>query len=659
MSAAITGKTLLNQYRVEVYIASTPLGELHRALDERYGRYVAITVLPKSISEDGDALKELEDKATSLQTIAHSNIAKYIGLRKTPHIAFIIEEWIDGPSLQEVIDAAPLHVNESLIFAKAIGSALDTLHKKNLIHGALSPESIRINQRGEIFISGIPNAHPIETSNPLKLNKYPPIYTSPEEINGKKLTTASDIYSLAVILYELVTKSWINGKKVPSSNKAIEDIHLSSNPPPPISLNKAVPDHVSRMILWALRKNPDDRFKTATELLSSLALAAKISMDEIPALITPASGPVTSGLLAKWNYLPQPKATIASDTVPLPDRLATISTPKKQQKSRIGFVPIFLLLIFSGFASLFWFVQPQETELFTPEPSTPFAADYTPPPTFTPLPKPTDVHGGRIAYTCTRGDFNQLCMINRDGSGLTQLTDMEASNYYPIFSPDGGSLLFASNRNGSFDLYQLLFSEKQLFRVTENIGNVVSPDYSPDGRRIVFVNRAGSGPASIWMVNSDGLNPKLIFTGSGDIVAVSWSPDGNQIAYAMNLGVVNEFEIYTMNIEGKEHQRITQGLKGIGGSVDWSPDSKSLLIYAGPVGDKDIFKIDAANGNYVQLTDGGNNAGASFSPDGLYVVFNSLRNDDQADLYIMRVDGTNQVQLTNDPEPDWGPQWIQ
>ena len=114
-----------------------------------------------------------------------------------------------------------------------------------------------------------------------------------------------------------------------------------------------------------------------------------------------------------------------------------------------------------------------------------------------------------------------------------------------------------------------------------------------------------------------------------------------------------------MNIEGKDHQRITQGLKGVGGSVDWSPDGKFLLIYAGPVGDKDIFKIDVSNSNFIQLTDGGNNAGASFSPDGLYVVFNSLRNDDQADLYIMRVDGTNQVQLTNDPEPDWGPQWIE
>jgi len=250
-------------------------------------------------------------------------------------------------------------------------------------------------------------------------------------------------------------------------------------------------------------------------------------------------------------------------------------------------------------------------------------------------------------------------MINRDGSGMIQLSDMEASNYYPVFTRDGSGLLFVSNRNGPFDLYLLLFAEKQLLQITQNVGNVVSPDYSPDGRRIVFVNRVGDGPTTIWMVNSDGLNPHLVYTGANAIVAVAWSPDGEKIAYAMSIGQSQEYEIFTMNTEGKDHVRISKGLKGIGGSLGWSPDGKSLLISAGPYGDKDIFKVEVADGAYTQLTKGGNNAGASYSPDGKYIVFNSLRNDDQADLYIMRSDGMNQVQLTNNPEPDWGARWTQ
>jgi TolB protein len=310
--------------------------------------------------------------------------------------------------------------------------------------------------------------------------------------------------------------------------------------------------------------------------------------------------------------------------------------------------------------ALFWFVRPAPVAIPTPIQFTPFAADYTPPPTFTPLPKPTDPNGGRIAFTCTRGDYNQLCLINRDGTGLTQLSDMNASNYYPAFSPDGSSLLFASNRNGPFDLYLLVFGQKELIQLTKYVGDVVSPDYSPDGQKIVFVNRVSpDSPTAIWIMNSDGLNPHPVYTGTNTIVAVAWSPDGEQIAYAMSMGIPQEYEIYTMNVDGKNHLRISQGLKGIGGSIDWSPDGERLLIYAGAYGDKNLYTLDVPTGKYTQLTDGGNNAGGSYSPDGRYIVFNSLRNNDQADLYIMRANGENQIQLTNDPEPDWGAVWTQ
>ncbi len=413
------------------------------------------------------------------------------------------------------------------------------------------------------------------------------------------------------------------------------------------------------MILWALRKKPDDRLKTTTELLSSLALAAQISVDEVPLRAAPTNAPVTTETLREWEFLPPPKPSlITQDLPPLEDRLTAIDALKpKRSQARIGIVPIFIFILIAGFASLFWLVRPAPIPVPTPVRFTPFASSFTPPPTITPSPRPTDEHGGRIAFTCTRGDYNQICMINRDGTGLAQLTDMDASNYYPAFTPDGSSLLFASNRNGPFDLYLLLFGKKQLFQITENVGNVISPDYSPDGRTIVFANRVGDGPTSIWMVNADGLNPRLMYTGTNTIVAVAWSPDGERIAYAMSIGTPQEYEIFIMDSNGKNHVRISQGLRGIGGSIDWSPDSKNLLVYAGVFGDKNIFQIDAATGDFIQLTDGGNNAGGVYSPDGRYIVFNSLRNDDQADLYIMRANGENQVQLTNHPEPDWGPQW--
>jgi TolB protein len=665
MPSFTLGQTFLNQYHVEEFVALTPLGELYRATDTRTNKPLALTLLPKTVYESAEALKALDAQSAKLRSISHPNLAPYLGLYQTPTLAFQLEEWIDGPSLNEIFGKAPLKVNEILIYIKALSSALEALHKQNYLHLNLAPELIRINKQGEIFLGGIGTARQIGKKTDSELpSKYPRLYFSPEQFNDQPLTTASDIYALTILIYQLATGKWINGKSAPKTDDAIKKVHLESTPPAPISLNKEIPDHFSRMILWALRKKPEDRLKTTTELLSSLALAARSSVDEVPLRTTPTTGPVTSEILSQWEFLPPPKLNILTQGVPpLEDRMAEIKSVQAQKRgTRLGIMTVFIFVLVAGFGSLFWFVRPAPVVIPTPVQFTSFvASNYTPPPTrfATPIPRPTDPNGGRIAFTCTRGDYNQLCMINRDGTGLTQLSDMEASNYYPIFTQDGSALLFASNRNGPFDLYLLVFGEKQLVQITDDVGNVVSPSYSPDGRRIVFANQAGEGPASIWMVNADGLNPNLVYTGADDIVAAAWSPDGEKIAYAMSVGIPQEYEIFTMDTNGKNHLRISQGLQGIGGSIDWSPDGKSLLVYAGVYGDKNIFKIDVATGDYTQLTDGGNNAGASYSPDGRYIVFNSLRNDDQADLYIMRADGSNQVQLTNDPEPDWGPVWTQ
>lgn len=659
MALTLIGKSLLNQYHVEEFSTHTSLGERYRATDDRSNKSFALTLLPKTISDNSEVFKELETDSKKLQILSHPNLTKFIGVFQTPTLAFLLEDWIDGPSLQTILDHAPIGVDEALIYAKAICNALDALHKQGCLHLHLAPELIYINKKGEIFLGGIAYAQPTNIPQKIRSPKYLQLYNSPEQIEERTLTSSADTYALAVLLYELVTGLWVNGKRAPKTNESIRKAHLELTPPAPNSLNTQVPDHFSRMILWALRKKPEERLKTTTELLSALALAARVSVDEIPLRINPKTGPITSEILGNWKFLPAPKINILTDdTPPLEDRLAALSAPKKKNP-KVRALPIIMVVLFASLIALVWFVRPVEITIATPVHFTPFAADYTPPPTYTPLPKPTDPHGGRIAFTCTRGNYNQLCMINRDGSGFTQLTNMAASNYYPIFTHDGNSLLFSSNRNGSFDLYLQKFSEKKLIQITNDIGNVISPDYSPDGRRIVFANRVGNDPTSIWMVNADGLNPKLVYTGTRDIVATAWSPDGEQIAYAMSMGIPQEYEIFVMDANGRNHIRISQGLMGIGGSVDWSIDGKFLLIHAGIFGDKNIYKLEVETGKANQLTNGGNNAGASYSPDGLYIVFNSMRNDEQADLYIMRADGTNQIQLTNHPEPDWGPRWIE
>jgi TolB protein len=280
------------------------------------------------------------------------------------------------------------------------------------------------------------------------------------------------------------------------------------------------------------------------------------------------------------------------------------------------------------------------------------------PATLTPPPSPTKEHIGRIIFTCTRGDYNQLCLVNADGTGYQQLTSLEANSYYPVYSPKGGSIVYASNQDGGvFDLFLFVFEGSKLSRLTKQVGNVVSPTFSPDGSKILFANRAGEGPTSLWMVDSTGENANILYPGPNTIVAADWSPDGNTIAFVMAVNGPDDYQVFLMGADASNVRQLTYGLPGIGGSLDWSPDGKSLLIYAGAQGDRNIFLINVQQETAAQLTNGGNNAASSFSPDGQWIAFNSLRNNGQADIFIMRPDGTDVRQITDNPEPDWQPQW--
>lgn len=280
-------------------------------------------------------------------------------------------------------------------------------------------------------------------------------------------------------------------------------------------------------------------------------------------------------------------------------------------------------------------------------------------PSATPLPYPTDVHGGHIVFTCTRNNVNQICIINADGSGYKQLTNNSTNTYYPSISPDSKSIVYAVNQYDNFDLYSITLSDSKVTQLTSGIGNSFSPDFSSDGKQILFVNKTADGKSELWVMGSNGEKPHAIYTGTKTIVGAAWSRDGNQIAFAMSVENNFSYQVFVLsaNQPTQPPRQITKGVGDIGGSLAWFPDGANILIYAGPVAAREIYRVDVATGALTQLTFGGNNAAAAYSPDGQYIVYNSLRNNNQADLYIMRADGHSTRQLTDNPEPDWQPQW--
>jgi dipeptidyl aminopeptidase/acylaminoacyl peptidase len=280
-------------------------------------------------------------------------------------------------------------------------------------------------------------------------------------------------------------------------------------------------------------------------------------------------------------------------------------------------------------------------------------------PSATPLPLPTDVHGGHIVFTCTRNNVNQICIINADGSNYKQLTNNSTNTYYPAISPTSRTIVYAVNQYDYFDLYSMDLIDSKTTQLTSDIGNLFSPDFSSDGKQILFVNKTLDGKSELWVMGNAGENPHAIYTGVNAIVGAAWSHDGSQIAFAMSVQNTFSYQVFVLNAHqpSQPPRQITQSAQDIGGSLAWSPDGSNILVYAGPVAAREIYRVDVATGAMTQLTLGGNNAAAAYSPDGQYIVYNSLRNNDQADLYIMRADGHSTRQLTSFPEPDWQPQW--
>ncbi len=282
---------------------------------------------------------------------------------------------------------------------------------------------------------------------------------------------------------------------------------------------------------------------------------------------------------------------------------------------------------------------------------------YTPTPTA--VPTPTSIHGGHIVFTCTRKNVNQICMIRADGTGYQQLTNGDQNAYYPVMSPDTKTIVFALNQYDIFNLSVLTLANSDVSTLTDQIGNSFSPDFSPDGKQIVFVNKVGDTPSALWVVSSDGKKPHQVYAGPRNIVGAAWGPDGHTIAFTMEVDSAFTYQVFLIDLNNLNAgpKQVSRGRNDIGGSLDWSPDGKDLVIFAGPVAAREVYRLDIGSGALTQVTFGGNNAAASYSPDGQYIVYNSLRNNNQADLYIMRSDGHSTRQLTSNPEPDWQPQW--
>lgn len=614
--------------------------EAYRAWDNQTHQAVCLRLLPETDDESRRLSPvEGETRTRDLERVAHPGILPYLGLFEFSGQRFWVEGYIDGPTLRYVLNTAserqPLPLNEALTYIKSLSSELAALHEMGWVHGSLRPESVRLGRDGSIHLSGLFAAR--------RLGELP---------------AAADVSALAAILYEMLAGRLPDETPLPDLRK----------------LNPDAPEFLARTLPRALDENADNRISDPNEFFLTVCLASRVEAARLPDRIPSPQGhggrdvsseSRSAALLETWNYLPP--------ITPPPAATKTLERDKRRRS------PVWYWLVAAGvvlgaglLAGYFFTAQTQLPEQVLPT-LVPIATapDLAPLPTLesigiaTDTPVPTisapDGLGGRIVFTCTRSDIMQLCMVIPTGAGgVARLTGETAHDFYPSFSPDGKEILFASNRGGNYDLYLKLLDADILTQLTTDIGDVSSASFSPDGKRVVFSNSVGGKPSALWTVDSDGKHPLLLYEGAGNIASPAWSPNGKSIAFAMSSAAAPDaYEVFIYDLETKKIAPVTQGhLSNTGGSVDWSPDGRFLLLFAGTPGNNDIYSLELVSGTITQLTKGGNNASPAWSPDGRWIVFNSMRaTAGNANIFIMRPDGSDVRQLTNDAEPDWQPRW--
>jgi len=254
---------------------------------------------------------------------------------------------------------------------------------------------------------------------------------------------------------------------------------------------------------------------------------------------------------------------------------------------------------------------------------------------------------GKIVFACYVKQIDQICIMNADGTGRSQLTKFNATAFYPSISPDGTTVYFSSKQAGGFEIYSVPVYGGDAKKLTNGIGSLYAPELSPNGEWIIFTNN-GKG---LWLMRPDGKNSHALT--DRDDIDPTWSRDGSQIAFASSRA--GDRQLFVMNYDGTNIRQVTD-LEYMGGRSTFSPDGSKLAFYRGPAGDHNIYIINIDGTGLVQLTDGGDNLGPSWSLDGNWIAFTSYR-DGNNEIYIIHPDGTGLTRITNSAISDWQPRW--
>lgn len=271
----LEGKILGNRYEIIEKIGNGGMATVYKARCQVLNRYVAVKVLKDEFTTDEEFIKRFAAEGQAAASLTHPNIVSIYDVGHEGDLYYIVMELVKGKTLKEIIDEeGPLPWKWSVNIAIQVASALETAHKNNIVHRDIKPHNIIITEDGIAKVTdfGIAKAVSNSTITAFGTTIGSVHYFSPEHARGGYTDAKSDLYSLGVVMYEMVTGRVPFDADTPVS---IALKHMQEEPIPPIDVNPDIPEAVNKIILKAMQKDVNLRYSSATDMLRDLNLALK------------------------------------------------------------------------------------------------------------------------------------------------------------------------------------------------------------------------------------------------------------------------------------------------------------------------------------------------------------------------------------------------
>ena len=364
---------LAGRYEVRSLIGRGGMAEVHLGFDTRLSRVVAIKMLRRDLALDSIFQARFRREAQSAASLNHPNIVAVYdtgeeivsdATNRSLAIPYIVMEYVEGHTVKELIsDGTAVPINEAIEIVSGVLSALQYSHANHLVHRDIKPGNIMLTPEGKVKVMDFGIARALTDSQATMTQTNAVVgtaqYLSPEQARGETVDERSDLYSTGVVLFELLTgRPPFKG----DSAVAVAYQHVEQIPPTPSSILSDIPDSLDRVVLKALAKNRDDRYRSAAEMLSDLQRVARgMDVGAPPAdswatEVLPSAGLVgaRAAVPAATSTVSAPAAGVSSTSTSLPavssdgDAASKAAAARKRRTAIIMTLVVIALLLIGG-----------------------------------------------------------------------------------------------------------------------------------------------------------------------------------------------------------------------------------------------------------------------------------------------------------------------